>query len=725
MDAPGDPHPPTPSAGVPDDLDAMQTPQYPGATDGVGAAGSSEEALESSPSLFTTFNPDSTWAGFLGRDGAAGEEARAAGPPYLVRRLVGTGGFGEVWEAVQTSLGRTVALKSMRGDLAETGAIAHDELWQIEAVFRQEALATAFLEHPNIVPVHDLGLDENNRPVLVMKLMRGQRWDELIREDFRQPVPEFLARHLPILVNVSQAAAFAHSRGILHRDIKPSQVMLGEFGEVVLMDWGIAMCYDVAMAAHHFAEAAFLSTIPTRANAQNPSGTPSFMAPEQTADSAEPLGPWTDIYQLGGSLYYLLTGTAPHRAENAVDSFFLAMKGEVEDPQKRAGRREVPPGLAAIVMKALAAEPADRFASAQDFIAAVEDYITGASRRRESQAIVREVEQRLAATVESYRDLNACNELVLRAGNLWPENPRVRPLREHVLLAFSHAALRNGDLTLARLMAESLDEGAERETMLQEVIVREREVRRERRRLRLLIIVSTLLFVVVVIDFILIFGWDSMARRASAERRLAEVQEQLDAKRATLELLEDFGPDRLPGLLARVDALRAREGDLSGRIARLVPMPSQLDAGGDEAARLAVARDEIAALFADVDDALAERSVLRSVFGESLADNPVLLEAARPTLALLEATTARDHARVRASFQAVAQRFPGEPTPVVGQALALWRSDQRVEARALLTREWQALHGEDPNGAGALALGEWVARVEAALAPAEPPAVSE
>src|SRR5690606_27022124 len=145
---------------------------------------------------------------------------------------------------VQHTLNRVIAIKRVRDDIYDKAREHSRSSSYCEIGFRHEALTTGALDHPNIVPVYDFGEDENGRPILAMKLVRGKPWDVIMWDDYNDPTSEFLSKHLQIFISVAQAVAFAHSRGVVHRDIKPSQVMVGEFGEVVLMDWGLALVYD-------------------------------------------------------------------------------------------------------------------------------------------------------------------------------------------------------------------------------------------------------------------------------------------------------------------------------------------------------------------------------------------------------------------------------------------------------------------------------------------------
>src|SRR5262249_541565 len=146
---------------------------------------------------------------------------------------------------------------------------------------------------------HDLGFDSGGEPLLAMKLVKGESWNARLKKDFLDyDAPELLSRNLPILIQVAQAVAFAHSKGIIHRDIKRAQVVLGDFGEVLLMDWGLAVATGTDAVP---ADAAGVR-LPSPNTASSPAGTPSMMAPEQTGRSGAKLGPWTDVYLLGGTL---------------------------------------------------------------------------------------------------------------------------------------------------------------------------------------------------------------------------------------------------------------------------------------------------------------------------------------------------------------------------------------------------------------------------------------
>lgn len=418
---------------------------------------------------------------------AAGKDAPDGEGPgqYLLRRKVGQGGFGEVWEAIQVSLNRIVAVKRVREDLLEQEGRSESEdssLMRAES-FRQEALATANLDHPNIVPVHDLGLDEKGMPLLAMKYVRGRPWDVLLREDFESlSVGEYLARHIPILIDMTQAVAFAHSKGVVHRDLKPSQVMVGQFGETMLMDWGLAVVYNQSLLV--CTETA-CGTIfpPTPDSASNPAGTLAFMAPEQTEKTAKNIGPWTDVWLLGGTLYYILSGRLPHRGDDARQVFLKAHLGHVTPPDEANPDRAMPEELVDIVRRAMNPMIQERLQTAKEFLDLLNDFQSGATRRRESQHLTEQVAASLVTCQRDYRTLSEAQSSVSRAAALWEENPEVPRLRNRALAMMVDSALENGDLVLARLQADALSEKKLRREAQARVAAAELDaLRRERHR---------------------------------------------------------------------------------------------------------------------------------------------------------------------------------------------------------------------------------------------------
>lgn len=374
---------------------------------------------------------------------------------YRLRNIVGRGGFGEVWSAEQTSLCRVVAVKRLhRSKLygqADSGTAR-----ALLAEFRKEAITSANLEHPNIVPVHDIVMDEAGEPLLCMKLIQGQTWNRLIDADLvKLSIEDHLARHIPILIAVAQAVAFAHSRGVMHRDLKPAQVIIGEYGEVVLGDWGLAVAFDTETLGLHSGNGA-QSQVPSKVEATNPGGTAAYMAPEQTKATCDGLGPWTDIYLLGGTIFTILTGLAPHHAATGTRAFEMASRGEIAPLDSGVRKEEFPEELVALMYRALEVQPAKRVPSAREFVAALQEFMSGSGRRRESVQLAQGAAEQLALPTVDYSTLSTAEGSLVRALTLWPGNANAKELRAEVIARHGEVALSNADLTLAQLQADRL-----------------------------------------------------------------------------------------------------------------------------------------------------------------------------------------------------------------------------------------------------------------------------
>jgi WD40 repeat protein/tRNA A-37 threonylcarbamoyl transferase component Bud32 len=294
------------------------------------------------------------------RPPAGGATATSAEPHprYTLLRLHARGGIGQVWLARDADLGREVALKELRPDRADS-ADARDR-------FLKEAQVTGQLEHPGIVPVYEVGRrGEDDQPFYAMRMVNGQTLSEAIKEHHRQRragAADALERRklLGAFVTVCQAVAYAHSRGVLHRDLKPHNVVLGNFGEVILLDWGLAkVTREADQATPVVADDA---TEETRCGSVL--GTPAYMAPEQAEGRVERVDARSDVYGLGAILFEILTGEAPFRGPDAAD--ILRQVRACAAPRPRRVNPTVPPALDAVCSRALAREPADRYAAATD-----------------------------------------------------------------------------------------------------------------------------------------------------------------------------------------------------------------------------------------------------------------------------------------------------------------------------------------------------------------------
>ena len=269
---------------------------------------------------------------------------------YLLIKFIGESGMCTVWHATQASTGRDLAIKVFN---------ARDHFNQnARDVFLRQALITADLDHPNIVPVYDLGRSESNELFCTMRLFQGQRWDQLIGITT-------LEENLEIWLKVADAIAFAHFRGVVHCDIKPSRVVVGSFGEVQVTDFGLAI---VLSNFRHFA---LLNELAMRSIGMG--GTPSYMAPEQAAGDGLKISPLSDVYLLGAILFEMIVGVPPHqvRAEDGKSpSALVAMKNAAANKIVQTNKSNE---LLDIALKAMKTSPEDRYPSMKVFIKAVKD----------------------------------------------------------------------------------------------------------------------------------------------------------------------------------------------------------------------------------------------------------------------------------------------------------------------------------------------------------------
>ncbi|MDK2972062.1 MAG: hypothetical protein PWP23_1817 [Candidatus Sumerlaeota bacterium] len=395
---------------------------------------------------------------------------------FHLEKRIGEGGFGEIWQAEQGSLSRLIAVKRLKLE-DEKGPFSSGARDFRNTLFLREAYTTALLDHPFIVPVYALGVDQEGRDALGMKLVEGDSWSSLLGRDFgKLPVDEFLQKHVGILVSVTQAVAFAHSRGVIHRDIKPSQVMLGRFGEIYLMDWGLA--YIIETADHMIDSQHPVHTGQRLQELSNPAGTPAYMAPEQTLSTTERLGPWTDVYLLGATLYHLLAGAPPHSSNDSQISFAKAKEGELVPPSKAAKERLVPRELEEVCLRAMAADPEKRHGSAEEFLADLSGFLTGQTRKKEAAAIVEKHRGKLGQSELTYPNFNALLADLERARVLNPASEEAEALHQETLRHYAERALDNGDLVLARSNAGRLTDAATRASLEAQVDAVERAITR-------------------------------------------------------------------------------------------------------------------------------------------------------------------------------------------------------------------------------------------------------
>jgi serine/threonine protein kinase len=291
------------------------------------------------------------------------EVRRESVPTPLHLRLypeLARGGMGRIHPATDRNLLRPVALKRLDRELAQEPFYRDG--------FIAEAQMTGQLEHPNIVPVHELAIDPSGVPYFVMKLVQGVSFHEWLRNE-TLPVgsPQRLAEGLEILVKVCDALAYAHSRGVIHRDIKPDNIMVGTFGQVYLMDWGLARLTKSRPASGSDAQM----------EAPGPVGTPPYMAPEQARGNPDDMDERSDIFGLGAILYELVTGKLPYGDLRDEESILASARAGQVIPAEQAGGFGLSRTLLAIVDKATAPDRAARYQTVVELADDMRQFLRG------------------------------------------------------------------------------------------------------------------------------------------------------------------------------------------------------------------------------------------------------------------------------------------------------------------------------------------------------------
>lgn len=307
------------------------------------------------------------------RDGPHGLGSDVFDHRYQRRELLGRGGMGEVTSWRDERIGREVAVKKMLPQtLGDPTARAR---------FLREARVQGQLEHPAIVPVYDLREDGDGGLSLTMKRVRGKTLDTLLAEHARSEAGREPSRRLlSAFSNVCLAIEFAHARGIVHRDLKPGNIMLGDFGEVYVLDWGLAkILHDLSDDGVHDDSVRGTADLSPAAMTQSGSvlGTLGYMAPEQLDDSLGPTTGASDVYSLGAILFELLAGFPLLVAPSPLELVQRTLAGVDARAQQRAPTQQVPPELEDLCVQATARRPEDRGLTARAMHDAIEGYLEG------------------------------------------------------------------------------------------------------------------------------------------------------------------------------------------------------------------------------------------------------------------------------------------------------------------------------------------------------------
>ncbi len=371
-------------------------------------------------------------------------EPTRTGADYELLDIIGEGGMGVVYAARQASIDRTVAIKMLKPDIAS-------RVEQREK-FLSEAVVTGDLDHPNIVPIYDLGSNEAGALFYSMKRVQGTPWMTVIEG---KP----LAGNLEILLKVADAVAFAHSRGVIHRDLKPENVMLGDFGEVLVMDWGLALSTEVFRKAESITQTSSMG------------GTPAYMAPEMATGPIDRVGPASDVYLLGAILFEIISGKPPHTGKNVMNCLFAAAKNEIQATEQTGE-------LLDLALRAMSTRPEDRYGSVQEFQAAIRQY------QSHSESIVlsnrADTDLAVAEKTGDYQTYSRALFAYQEAFALWDGNSKAKSGVSIAKLAYAQRAMSKEDFDLGASLLDAHDPSHADLRRRLVAAQRERDTRRQR-----------------------------------------------------------------------------------------------------------------------------------------------------------------------------------------------------------------------------------------------------
>lgn len=450
---------------------------------------------------------------------------------YELLEVLGQGGMGIVYTARQTSIDRQVAVKMLKGKTARNKDQRHK--------FLAEAVVTGELDHPNIVPIYDVGSNNSGALFYSMKKVEGRPWLKTIRKNS-------VAENLNILMKVADAVAFAHSRSVVHRDLKPENVMLGEFGEVLVMDWGLAQ------STSGFRKSESIITTSSMG------GTPAYMAPEMATGPVDRISPLSDIYLLGAILFEILTGRPPHTGKTAMKCLMAAAKNEIVPTQKTGE-------LMDIAMQAMALRPEDRYQSVQAFQQAIMQYQS----HSESISLATRAEEDLqqATETENYEMFSRALFGFQEALSLWSENITAREGVEKTTLSYANTAYAKGDYDLALSLLREEETGhADLIDSIREA-QQERDARQQRLKTAKRVFVGMLASVLVIVTgaFFWIRAEADNARKAEAvaaderDKAIDALEEAEEARKQESIALKKEGAARALAVKSKEVAEKERD----------------------------------------------------------------------------------------------------------------------------------------------------------------------
>jgi serine/threonine protein kinase/WD40 repeat protein len=475
----------------------------------------------------------------------------ATPPDYEIVNKLGEGGMGVVYSAIQKTLDRKVAIKAIKAGKATSE--------ESQRKFFYEAQITSDLDHPNIVPIHEMGSDDDGTLFYSMKMVDGTPWEDAILTKTRD-------ENIEILMKVCDAVAFAHSRNIIHRDLKPENVMLGAFGEVLVMDWGLAVNLDTTQKF-------------------GMSGTPVYMAPEMAKHDLSKIGKASDIYILGGILFQIIVGKAPHKGKTVRECIANAIQNINIDPGM-----EDP--LLDIANHAMATEPEDRYGSVTEFQDAIRQHL----RHSQSIALTYRAEELLQRSIreKDYQGFSRALFSMQDAIELWPDNQAAKEGLHRTRLAYGQCALDRSDYDLC---LQIVDNRIEAEAALHALATeRKAEIVQREKRFKLLrqALAAVILFAVVSLTIATLYAWRQEAlamesaksersarENESAAKHVAE-EERDKAKQAQLEEAAAREKEEAAKRLAQDERDKARKAQANEKEAKDLEVMARKEAVASE-----------------------------------------------------------------------------------------------------------------------------------------------
>ena len=551
-------------------------------------------------------------------------------PEYELLKKLGEGGMGLVFMARQRSIDREVALKMLKPKTAKDP--------EQRAKFLTEAVVTGDLDHPNIVPIYDVGTSPDDALFYAMKKVEGTPWLDVVLE-------KSLEENLDILMRTSDAVGFAHARGVVHRDLKPENVMLGAFNEVLVMDWGLAYSTEGFRKSASITESTSMG------------GTPAYMAPEMATGPIKKIGPRSDVYLLGAILFEIVTGKPPHAGKNAMKCLMSAARNKIREADTERAKRNDPSGeLTGIAMKAMATKLEDRYQTVDEFQAAIRDY---ESHTESITLTLRALEElREAKSKQDYDLFSRARFGYEEALNLWGKNKHAQKGLVDTKLAYALCAQTKGDFDLGMSLLNV--ELPAHKTLFDElldakntVLARERQLEEQkaaRARLRRIMTIGTVAALVMMSG---LAGWAYMEREEAVKQRLIAVENEKEAVRQEgiakdneVEALRQKGLAEEQKLIAEANEQKAVEAQKQEAAQRLLAVKAKDDA------LLAQKKEAEQRLIAQANETKAKESAEEALKQKGIAeDNEKKAKASE-----MKAVIARNDA-VEAQKQEAAQRL--------------------------------------------------------------------